>query len=148
MHISDRHSWFYHDVMMGSLARPSMVGPVYVVCNPIDPRYGARAASTVCADSYQCAAGVDTLNGEVELARRRFPESIVVQAWSQDGQYVLFTTLRTDSPPPHDLWRVSVREGRPERLGPIASPMSARAAFTPPGAVPRFKARRSGLSRN
>ncbi len=63
---------------------------------------------------------VVTSGGEVELARRTSPESVVVQGWSQDGQFVLFTTLRTDSPPPHDLWRVSVREGRPERLGPIA----------------------------
>ena len=62
---------------------------------------------------------VTTPAGEVELARRIFPELVVVQGWSADGQIVLFTTLRTNVAPPHDLWRVSVREGRPERLGSI-----------------------------
>ena len=57
--------------------------------------------------------------GEVELARRTPPEMLAVQGWSPDGASILFTTLRANAPPPHELWRIPTTGGEPERLGTI-----------------------------
>jgi hypothetical protein len=65
---------------------------------------------------------------------------VVVQGWSADGQHVLFTTPNGTKKPPHDLWRVPVWGGSPERLGAIdgatqinplaVSPTGSALAFT------------------
>jgi len=78
--------------------------------------------------------------GEVELARRTQPEMLTVQGWAPDGTSILFTTLRGNAPPPHDLWRIAITGGEPERLGtingatqinPVAvSPTGTAIAFT------------------
>jgi len=62
---------------------------------------------------------VVSAGGEVELARRTPPEMLTVQGWSPDGASILYTTLRTNAPPPHELWRMAITGGEPERLGAI-----------------------------
>jgi hypothetical protein len=76
----------------------------------------------------------------LELARRTEPERLVVQGWSPDGQFVLFTTFNTNGKSPHEVWRIPASGGKPERLGtidgatqinPVAvSPTGATLAYT------------------
>jgi Tol biopolymer transport system component len=83
---------------------------------------------------------VMTPAGPVELARRKQPEMLVVQGWSPDSKYVVFTIARTNAPPPHDLWRVPAWGGTPEHLGTIngatqinpmaISPLGSALAYT------------------
>jgi Tol biopolymer transport system component len=80
---------------------------------------------------------VKDASGVRELARRTDPQLVVVQAWSPDGQYVVFTTARHDQDPPHDLWRVSGAGGDALRVG-LSIPGATQnnpMAFSPTGAA-------------
>jgi Tol biopolymer transport system component/tRNA A-37 threonylcarbamoyl transferase component Bud32 len=102
----------------------------------ISPDGLSLAFSAPLRDGTGTVLQVVTAGGQIELARRTYPDVLVVQAWSPDGQFVLFTTLRAGASAPHDLWRVSVWGGSPERLGSIdgatqINPM----AFNPTGSA-------------
>jgi Tol biopolymer transport system component len=80
---------------------------------------------------------VKDASGVRELVRRTQPELAVVQAWSPDGQFVAFTTLRYDRPPPHELWRVPAAGGEATRVG-LSIPGGTQInpmAFSPTGSA-------------
>ena len=85
----------------------------------VSPDGHTIALSAFLKDAKESVLEVRTSAGSIELARRTQPEIVVVQGWSRDGQFVLFTTLNTTKEPPHDLWRVPVWGGPSERLGAI-----------------------------
>ena len=76
-------------------------------------------------------------SGVRELARRTQPELIVAQAWSPNGQFVAFTTLRFNQSTPHELWRVPAAGGEATRVGlsiPGATQLNPM-AFSPTGSA-------------
>jgi len=85
----------------------------------VSPDGHTIALSAFLKDGRGSVLEARTSVGSIELARRTQPEIVVVQGWSPDGQFVLFTTLNTTKEPPHDLWRVPVWGGPSERLGAI-----------------------------
>ena len=85
---------------------------------------------------------VKDVSGFRELARRTRPELAVVQAWSPDGQFVAFTTLRFDRPPPHELWRAPAAGGAAARMG-LSIPGGTQVnpmAFSPTGSALAYTA--------
>ena len=100
----------------------------------VSPDGKQLAFSGFLRDKTGTSLQIVTAGGSIELARRTAPEMITVQAWSADNQFILFTTLRTGAPPPHELWRVPVSGGPPERLGSIAGATQINpVAFNPKG---------------
>ena len=77
----------------------------------VSPDGHTIALSAFLKDAKESVLEARTSAGSIELARRTQPEIVVVQGWSPDGQFVLFTTLNTTKEPPHDLWRVPVWGG-------------------------------------
>lgn len=106
----------------------------------IAPNGSSIAVSAFLKDKVGTVLEVITGGHSIELARRTEPEGLVVQGWSPDGQFVLFTTFRMTGKPPHEVWRIPASGGTPERLGtingatqinPVAlSPSGTALAFT------------------
>jgi serine/threonine protein kinase/Tol biopolymer transport system component len=61
-----------------------------------------------------------------ELIRTTMPESSAFQGWSTNDEYIVFTRYRTGPPQPHELWRVPVSGGAPERVGLAIRAATAR----------------------
>ncbi|PWT81791.1 MAG: hypothetical protein C5B57_09800 [Blastocatellia bacterium] len=100
----------------------------------VSPDGQRLAFSAFLRDGNGSVLRVVTPGGAIELARRMSPEMITVQAWSSDGRFILFTTLRTGAPPPHELWRVPAWGGPPEHLTSIAGATQLNPmAFNPKG---------------
>jgi Tol biopolymer transport system component len=80
---------------------------------------------------------VKDASGVRELAHRTKPELVVVQAWSPDGQFVAFTTLRFDQTQPHELWRAPAAGGdaTPVGLSIPGATQNNPMAFSPTGAA-------------
>jgi len=87
----------------------------------VSPDGSRLAVSGFLKGNKGTALHVVAAGGEIELAHCEPPEMLVVQGWSSDGTWIFYTTLKTNAPQPHHLWRIPVTGGNPQHLGLLRS---------------------------